>query len=395
MGTISQDAESVAWESVSLSSLYNVKYGRANPGRSGSIPVVGSSGIYAWTDTPLIQHPTIVIGRKGSAGQAWLVEQPSYPSDTTFYLEPKDSMRSDITFVYYALRHFQIAATEDVIPSLQRHELENMIVPLPPFPEQRAIAAVLSKIQAAVEVQEKIVATLKELKAATMTKLFREGLRGEPLKQTEIGEIPESWEVVQVGDLMKLGSGNSRPSDLSAERDERTPYSVYGGNGIMGYSASYITSEESIVIGRVGVYCGSVHIAPPRSWITDNALYHRDPISERASLHFLAELLGFLQLNRLHRKGAQPLVTQGIVHSVKIQLPPKAEQEQIAHVAKSLDTKTQEGERRLASIKSLFSSVFHLLMTGQVRVGNLKNLRDNVVETSGAKTDKGATLWSS
>lgn len=56
--------------------------------------------------------------------------------------------------------------------------------------EQRAIAAVVSKIQAAVEMQEKIVATLKELKAATMAGLFREGLRGEPLKQIEIGEIP-------------------------------------------------------------------------------------------------------------------------------------------------------------------------------------------------------------
>jgi type I restriction enzyme S subunit len=90
---------------------------------------------------------------------------------------------------------------------METASLEYLLVPVPPLPEQRAIAAVLSKIQAAVEVQDKIVATLKELKAATMAKLFREGLRGEPLKQTEIGEIPESWGVVQLAELCTADGG--------------------------------------------------------------------------------------------------------------------------------------------------------------------------------------------
>ena len=136
MGTIKLEPENSIWESAPLSSLYNVKYGKANPGRSGGIPVVGSSGTYAWTDTPLIQHPTIVIGRKGSAGEAWFVKHPSHPSDTTFYLEPIDPDHSDIRFIYYALKYFQLGASDDVIPSLQRHELENMILPLPVLPFQ-------------------------------------------------------------------------------------------------------------------------------------------------------------------------------------------------------------------------------------------------------------------
>lgn len=91
-------------------------------------------------------------------------------------------------------------------------EIARFSHPIPPIAEQRAIATVLSKIHAAVEMQDKIVIKLKELKAATMAKLFREGLRDEPLKQTEIGEIPESWEVVRLGEIAERITKGSSPN---------------------------------------------------------------------------------------------------------------------------------------------------------------------------------------
>lgn len=293
---------------------------------------------------------------------------------TAFCVLRADPTLADSRFIYYSLLTDEFI---DRMANLQRgasypavsdgNVLEQKIA-APPLPEQRAIAAVLSKIQAAVEVQDKIIATLKELKAATMAKLFREGLHGEPLKQTEIGEIPESWEVTKVGDLLKLSSGATRPGDLTAIRTEATPFPVYGGNGVMGYSSRYLTERQAIVIGRVGVYCGSVHVCSEHSWVTDNALYNRDPVSERVSLLFLAELLAHMTLNRLHRKGAQPLVTQGTVHNVVIQLPPKPEQEKIARTARLLSTHISRAETKLTAMKALLSSMLYLLTTGQVRV---------------------------
>ena len=64
----------------------------------------------------------------------------------------------------------------------------------------------LSKLQARVELQDRIVASLKDLKTATMAKLFREGLRGEPLKQTEIGELPHRY-----GPLIPTGRAVQAP----------------------------------------------------------------------------------------------------------------------------------------------------------------------------------------
>jgi len=101
-------------------------------------------------------------------------------------------------------------ATRGVSQSnISASKLRGLRIPLPPLPEQRAIAGVLSRLQAAVDLQDRTVAALNELKAATMAKVFREGLRGERLKQTEIGEIPESWEVVRFDSIFDVQQGKA------------------------------------------------------------------------------------------------------------------------------------------------------------------------------------------
>ena len=79
--------------------------------------------------------------------------------------------------------------------------LKTLVVPVPPLPEQRKIAAVLGLVQRAIEQQERLIALTTELKKALLHKLFTEGLRGEPQKQTEIGPVPESWKETTLGQL--------------------------------------------------------------------------------------------------------------------------------------------------------------------------------------------------
>ena len=61
------------WRWVKLGEVAEVKYGKARPPGSGSIPVVGSGGVYAYTKTPLVSNPTVIVGRKGSAGEPLLM----------------------------------------------------------------------------------------------------------------------------------------------------------------------------------------------------------------------------------------------------------------------------------------------------------------------------------
>ena len=95
-------------------------------------------------------------------------------------------------------------------PSLREFRLS-----LPPLPEQKKIAHILSTVQRAIEAQERIIQTTTELKKALMHKLFTEGLRNEPQKQTEIGPIPESWVVCKVGDVAKIQSGGTPAREVA------------------------------------------------------------------------------------------------------------------------------------------------------------------------------------
>ena len=107
---------------------------------------------------------------------------------------------SDCRFV---ARHRECAT--DSSDSCKDASLE---IPLPPLAEQRKIAAVLGLVQRAIEQQERLIALTTELKKALLHKLFTEGLRGEPQKQTEIGPVPESWEVTRLDNfcvLQKMG----------------------------------------------------------------------------------------------------------------------------------------------------------------------------------------------
>ena len=241
--------------------------------------------------------------------------------------------------------------------------------PLPPLPEQRAITRVLRAVQAAGEARQREAALERERKAALMDYLFTHGTRGEPRKQTPIGEMPESWEVVELGEVVKFKSGRSCPDDLSSTPDESRRVPAYGGNGVMGFTEQVLTNERHLVVGRVGAYCGAVHIASAPNWITDNALYSKKWLSKpHPDIQFLAEYLDWRDLNQLKRQGGQPLITQGTLHRLRIALPPPDEQATISAVKRACDAKIAVLDREIALLDELFQALLEELMTGQVLV---------------------------
>ena len=242
----------------------------------------------------------------------------------------------------------------------------------PERPEQEKIAAVLWKVQRAIAAEDKLTATARDLKQSAMRQLFTHGLRNEPHKETDIGPLPESWTRVPASEIFKLTSGSKRPADLSQVATPEKPFPILGGNGVMGYSTEwFLDTSECLVIGRVGEYCGAVHVTRGKVWITDNALYAKEWLRDDIRVDYLAEFLDYYDLNRFKRMAGQPLVTQGLINEHSFPIPSPAEQREIAGVLQTIDRKISLHERKRATLQELFETLLHQLMTGQIRVHKL------------------------
>ena len=124
-----------------------------------------------------------------------------------------DNENYDIMFLAYQLgidsiqQYIAMNKRGATIKGITRDCLEQVRLSIPPLREQKEIAHILSTVQRAIEAQERIIQTTTELKKALMHKLFTEGLRNEPQKQTEIGRVPESWELLSIGELFETQLG--------------------------------------------------------------------------------------------------------------------------------------------------------------------------------------------
>lgn len=138
-------------------------------------------------------------------------------------------------------------------------------------------------------------------------------------------ELPERWEFVRLGNIITISSGDGL---TAAQMNKEGEIPVFGGNGINGYHDTWNINKETLVIGRVGYYCGSIHLTPKYAWITDNAFI--TTFSEKnININFLYWLLKGTNLKENENATAQPVISGRKVYPIVVGLPPLSEQVQI------------------------------------------------------------------
>lgn len=191
--------------------------------------------------------------------------------------------------------------------------------------------------------------------------------RADPLPPVNPDEttfaLPSGWAWCRLGDLLKISSGDFLPSHKMV-KDSDVP--VYGGNGVAGYHNLYNVTKPTLVIGRVGFYCGSVHITPEIAWVTDNAFVTYFSESN-LDLQFLYWLLKFINPLMRNNATAQPVISGTKVYPIVIALPPLEEQKRIVtavnrlmalcdELEAGLRRAEEDGERLLrAAVRSLLA----------------------------------------
>ena len=255
--------------------------------------------------------------------------------------------------------------------SINQGKLKALKVPLPPLPEQYNIAHILSKIQSAIETQKKIIQTTTELKKALMQKLFTEGLKGEPQKETEIGLVPKSWEVVKLKEIVNFTTGKLNANQ--AKSDGKYPFFTCSQETF--WIDSYAFDTEAVLLSgnnARAIYSVKYFNGKFNAYQRTYVITIKD--TSQFSYTFLKYILSF-NLERLRKLSigtSTKYLTLGILENLEILKPKIDEQENIANALSIVESKIESSQAKLKSLQSLFKSMLHHLMTGQIRVKDLK-----------------------
>lgn len=358
------DVSAVSRETLEISNVAEIPGAKA-PSRARKIIESGDT-IFATIRPSLKRVAQVPDSLHGEvASTAFCILRPNrnvVDPEFLFFVASNDAFADVVAF-------FETGAS---YPAVRDSDVLDQEILLPPLPDQRLIAQVLGTARIALLHQSKSLAASEDLKRAAMRELFTRGLRGEAQKETEIGLIPESWTLTPAEQIFKLTSGKTRPDQLNPEATSDQPYPVLGGNGIMGYSSKWhLESDKILVIGRVGEYCGAVHVASGKVWITDNALYAKEWLNPAAEIGYVAAFLQIFDLNRFKRMAGQPLVTQGMINEHGFPIPSLDEQREIVAILDAIDQKIDLHKRKRAVLEKLFKTLLHKLMTGEIRVADL------------------------
>lgn len=299
-------------------------------------------------------------------------------------------------FAYFAVQ------TDEFVQAVARHErgasypavrdkdVLGESIPLPSLAEQRKIAAVLGKVQAAVEVEGDLIRVTRELKQAALRQLFTRGLRGEPQKETEIGPVPENWDVIKTGDVCNLSSGGTPDRGNPAFwKDGTIPWVK---TGEVTYRVVADTEER---ITPLGLKSSAAKLLPAGTLVmamygqgitrgrvarlgieatTNQACAAITPKADsRLSSDFLYHYFVFAYeyLRSLGHGANQKNMNLEIIRQVSVPRPSGGEQREIAALLQTIDAKLAHHEARQKLLRELFRTLLRDLLTARRRVTGL------------------------
>lgn len=205
------------WRWARLGEVCIFEYGTGLTDRDrfgGEVPVFGSNGIVGYHNVAITQGPTIIIGRKGSIGQANYSESPCWPIDTTYYIDSSKT-NCDIIWLYWLLKSLRLDLLNKAtgVPGLNRGDAYKQLIPLPPLPEQKRIAAKIQELMQ--EVERARTACEKQLEAA-------EALPFAYLREVFESDEAKEWEKKKLGEVCKINP--SRPKNFYRSADAPTTF---------------------------------------------------------------------------------------------------------------------------------------------------------------------------
>ncbi len=351
------------WKECKLGDVITLQRGHDLPKskmKDGHIPVAGSNGIIGYHNEATTNAPGITIGRSGNLGNTYLYKNDFWAHNTTLYV--KDFKGNDEIFIYYFLTKFDFKQFNvgSAVPTLNRNHIHPLDVIIPPLPEQKAIASVLSSLDEKIDLLHRQNKTLEEMAETIFRQWFVE-------------EAQEDWEDGCLGDVIEIFDHLRIPLS-KMERDKKKNgqlYPYYGAAKVMDYINDYIFDGDYILFGEDGTVRTDegypvLQYVTGKFWVNNHA--HVIKAKPPYSNFFLWNYLIKKNIDELVTGAVQPKISQGNLKALDFPKFPIDMVTEYNKQTESIFKKINQNQTQIRTLEKLRDTLLPKLMSGEVRV---------------------------
>jgi len=306
---------------------------------------------------------------------------------------------------YFLLDFYNKGKTNDIqnrttgIRNLDFSRYKQIPIALPPLAEQQKIAVVLSAVQEAKEKTEVVIDAAKALKKSMMKHLFTYGpvspqeAENVPLKETEIGPVPEEWEVVRLGDTFEF---SKKPRNLKIKNDDFVPFipmeiisetnksiKSWEEKRYSEISSGSFVFRKDIIIAKITPSFENGKQAILDNLPTDfgyatTEIWALHPAKNKKSityyLHYYLKISSIRKMlaGKMEGSTGRQRLAKHVLENLPIPVPPLPTQQKIASILSSIDAKIEAEENKKKALEELFKTLLDNLMTAKIRVNHLE-----------------------
>ena len=313
-----------------------------------------------------------MLSAAGTIGRVVVFDgKDSYFQDSNIVWIDNDETKVTNDFLFYCYSRMQWKTEEGgIVSRLYNANLKSTSFIAPKsLAEQQRIAKALSYVDALISTTEKLIQKKKNIKQGTMQNLltgkkrlpgFGPQTKSPAYKQTELGLIPEDWEVKSLGEMLKIGHGK----DYKNLKSGNVP--VYGTGGYMTSVNDFLYEGKTVCIGRKGTI-DKPQYHSGKIWTVDTLFYTYDFKSLNPKyLFYKFCLIDWLSMNEA---SGVPSLTAKNIEDIQIAIPTEKEQTAIANVLSSMDKEIETLNTKLEKYRNLKTAMMHQLLTGKIRLG--------------------------
>ena len=374
------------WVKIRLGSVAELQRGFDLPSSQrvdGCVPIVSSGGVTGYHNEAKSKAPGVVTGRYGSIGDVFYLDEDYWPLNTSLWV--KDFHGNNEKFIYYLLSNFDFKKFSDKtgVPGVNRNDLHAVKVGLPPYPEQKNIAQILSTWDKAITTTEQLLANSQQQKKALMQQL----LTGKKRLLDKNGvRFSGEWKWLKVSDLLKVRKEKQVPTkdvplfSLTIE-DGITPKSDRYNREFLVKNTDEkkykLVKPKDIVYNPANLRWGAINFSRMDHSVVVSPIYEVLFLKDKnkTSLEFIAQkLMTPDQIGRFAAMVEGTLVERMAVKiepflATKLSVSPTLEEQQkIAAVLSTADQEVSALQQKLDALKQEKKALMQQLLTGKRRV---------------------------